>query len=169
MREPREPEALLTDDGVLIIGDGYEINANGTVAWDPTPVIIQLTRAGLLPYLYPEMNSQGVVRGWVVPLDVLPNCLAKLMGDTERFALGGLHHLHPEVGEHRWDFRSYRGTFGPGSLQLVVDYQTGRFYADIDLWNPYQDVVNWIGHSAEVVGPRLKRLGGWLARPFRRG
>src|SRR5688572_21238178 len=54
-----------------------------------------------------------------------------------RFAEGVLHKLHADVGEDLTDFRSYRGAFGKGSLQIVVDLTTGQFYADVDAWSPY--------------------------------
>lgn len=75
------------------------------------------------------------------------------------FASGLLHGLHPEVGNDRTDFRSYRGTFGPGSLQIVIDKKTGRFHADTDEWNPYEDVVSYLGHAfGEVVPNFFKKL-----------
>jgi hypothetical protein len=74
-----------------------------------------------------------------------------------RFNEGMLHRLHADVGNNLTDFRSTRGAFGQGSLQIVVDLTTGTFYADVDLFNPYQDVVNWVGHAGEVVA-------GWFRR-----
>lgn len=67
------------------------------------------------------------------------------------FAEGPLHELHRDVGPARHDFRSYRGSFGPGSLQIVYSPVTRQVYADIDQWNPYADVVGYVGHSVEVV------------------
>ena len=75
-----------------------------------------------------------------------------------RFANGELHKLHKEMGFDLQDFRSYRNTFGNGSLQIVINRQTGAFYADVDGWNPYQDVVNILGHTFGEVVPH------WFAR-----
>jgi hypothetical protein len=77
-----------------------------------------------------------------------------------RFAEGMLYGLHTDVGEDLTDFRSYRGTFGRGSLQIVIDKRTGAFYADIDQWNPYADVVNWVGHAFGEVVPHWFRKAG---------
>lgn len=109
----------------------------------------QLAAAGLLPLLVPtdvtETHVRAVVRG-----DALPGLLQRLDGDP-RFAHGSLHLLHVDVGAHRRDYRAYRGTFGRGALQVVLDARTGACYADIDRWNPYADVVNWVGHAGEVL------------------
>jgi hypothetical protein len=87
--------------------------------------------------------------------------IARLRNDT-RFAKGALHGLHEDVGEHRLDFRSYNGALGKGSLQLVIDKETGRFYCDLDDHNPYQDVVRFLGHAFGEVIPN------WVKRLFRR-
>ena len=122
------------------------------VALSETEVGRQLLLAGLAQHLYFVDVTPTTVRA-----RAYPGLLHALRAD-ERFASGGLHHLHPEVGSDRADFRSYRGTFGRGSLQIVVDLQTGAFYADVDQWNPYEDVVNWVGHAGEVLKGWWKRL-----------
>lgn len=72
------------------------------------------------------------------------------------FHEGNLHKLHADVGKRRTDFRSYKGKICPGSLQFVIDLDSGRFYSDIDAWNPYQDAINWFGHTfGEVIIPKL--------------
>lgn len=119
------------------------------------PVVQQLAAAGLLGYLTRVDLTETTVRAIAVP-----GLLTTLQQDR-RFAAGGLHLLHGDVGDNRRDFRSYRGTFGKGSLQIVLDATTGAFYADVDQWNPYADVVNYIGHGGEVVGNFTKRL--WRA------
>lgn len=116
-----------------------------------TEVGRQLIAAGVLSHLYELELFPTSVRGWSYPA-----LLFALRADP-RVVEGMLHGLHPEVGEVRTDFRSYRGTFGKGSLQIVVDCRTGRFYADVDQWNPYADVVNWVGHAGEVIA-------GWWRR-----
>ena len=71
---------------------------------------------------------------------------------------GWFHGLHPDVGEHRTDFRGHRNAFGHGSLQIVIDRVTGKYYADVDAFSPYEDVVNFVGHSSEVVGHFFGKL-----------
>jgi hypothetical protein len=114
-------------------------------------VLDQLERAGYLRYLLVRSATEKAVRG-TMNLAIV----AELWRDG-RFAQGALHYLHEDVGTHRMDFRSYRGAFGKGSLQIVLDWKTGECYADIDSWNPYEDVVSWVGHAGEVVR-------GWLRR-----
>lgn len=112
----------------------------------------QLQLAGALTHAKGAVTVEdGCVRGATGLLMVVA-----LRRDA-RFAEGTLHKLHADVGDNLTDFRSYRGAFGPGSLQIVVDLTTGQFYADVDLWNPYQDAVNWVGHAGEV-------LSGWWRR-----
>lgn len=75
-----------------------------------------------------------------------------------RFYEGIFHWLHPEVGYPRTEFRSFTHELIPGdsrSMQLVINTQTGKFYADIDRYN-YQDVVNIVGHTIiEVLWPKF--------------
>lgn len=86
-------------------------------------------------------------------LKLVWGCLRK---KPEIFQEGSLHRLHADVGKRRADFRSIKGKVCPGSLQVVVDLDSGRFYCDIDAWNPYQDLVNWVGHSFfEVLLPTV--------------
>lgn len=86
--------------------------------------------------------------------------LVQRLKADERFKCGILHGLHVDVGEHRVDFRGHRGTFGKGSLQIVMDRKTGAFYCDVDSFSPYEDVVGFIGHAAEVIRNRWRRWWG---------
>lgn len=116
----------------------------------------QLAKASLLPYVSDaEDKGHGVVG--FVNLAVLP-----LLRSDPRFAEGVFYGLHQDVGHHLTDFRSYNGALGSGSLQLVIDQATGRFWADIDKHNPYQDVVRFMGHAFVEVVP------GWLRKLFGR-
>ncbi len=115
-------------------------------------VFAQLHAAGLVPALRVYQFGPGSITGRV---DL--RVVHRLRADP-RFCEGPLHGLHADVGDDRLDFRSDRGAFGWGSLQIVIDKTTGRFYSDVDGWSPYMDAVNWIGHAGEV-------LRGW----FRRG
>jgi hypothetical protein len=98
----------------------------------------------------------------VGPISVAGTCelrmVAHVLRKDARFIEGFLHWLHVDVGPNRTDFRSVKGSVGVGSLQVVVDLKSGRFYSDVDGWNPYQDLVNWIGHTvSDVFGVGKKR------------
>ena len=114
-------------------------------------VFAQLEAAACVPF----------IREYVIaPHSVTGKCelrmVAHVLRVDPRFTEGDLHGLHVDVGKRRTDFRSQRNSIGRGSLQVVVDLDSGRFYADIDKWNPYQDAVNWVGHAVGEVIP------GWL-------
>jgi len=122
-----------------------------------TEIHAQLTAAGLSPYLVDTAASEYAVSG-----RLRIEAINVLRGDP-RFASGLLYQLHKDVGKHLTEFRAHPGELGPGSLQIVIDKTTGRFYADIDRFNPYSDLVNSIGHAFGEVVP------GWLKKVFRRG
>jgi hypothetical protein len=116
------------------------------------PVLYQLTQSGYLPDFY-EYQQNGQTLLGTVDLSIVE----RLLCDT-RFANGVFYGLHRDVGHDLIDFRSYRGTLGKGSLQLVIDQVTGLCYADIDIWNPYADLVGVVGHLfGEVIPHRVKR------------
>lgn len=112
----------------------------------------QLSDSGLLSYatnwVWNGHGYEGNFEPWVYDW---------LMSDTDDFAHGILYGFHTDVGRNLTDFRSYTGTFGPGSLQIVMDRNTGHFYADVDRFNPYQDVINAFGHLFGEVLPHLFR------------
>jgi len=115
-------------------------------------VLEQLDAAGVLSQSLSLEEREASVVGRL-PLMVI----GQLRAD-ERFAEGPLYKLHADVGEDLTEFRSYRGTLGRGSLQIVIDKETGRFYADVDAFNPYADLVNFVGHSSEVVAGVWRKL-----------
>lgn len=118
-----------------------------------TKVERHLQRAGYLD-LAEDLTTDGLNASGRFPVEVFDRLM-----DDERFANGELHALHDDVGEHRHDFRGYRNAFGAGSLQIVMDRKTGRFHADVDKYNPYQDVSNFLGHAfGEVVPNWFKRV-----------
>jgi hypothetical protein len=118
-----------------------------------SPVLAQIERAGYLPDFY-EYQENGMTLLGVVDVSLIDR-----LKEDRRFAYGIFYGLHRDVGTDLIDFRSYSGELGPGSLQLVIDKVTGTCYADIDAFNPYQDVVNVIGHLfGEVVWHRVRRL-----------
>lgn len=119
-------------------------------------VLEQIRKADLDGYLAEFETTETSIHGFV-PTPSLPALLAQLRKDN-RFAEGLFYGLHRDVGQALTDFRSFRGVLGEGSLQIVIDKETGRFYADVDKWNPYADVVNFLGHTGEVVAGFF---GGW--------
>lgn len=137
----------------------------GDLAVPPWPLVVtslaehavgkQLILAGIVPYIRTVEISELAVRGWTYQVGLLQH-----LREHPEFCEGVLHQLHQDVGEDRTEFRCFRGAFGKGSLQLVIDRSTGKFYADLDHWNPYEDVVNWVGHAGEVLGGWWRRIRG---------
>jgi hypothetical protein len=116
-------------------------------------VLEQIARAGYLPYLSEWERNGDTMIGMIHPSAV------ELLKADARFANGIFYGLHRDVGKNLIDFRSYNGELGEGSLQLVIDRRTGRFYADIDAHNPYQDVARVVGHLfGEVVPNAIRKL-----------
>lgn len=110
----------------------------------------QLKKAGLWPHLRPEFTqvSEFMVKGIVTNVEAF---ITTLRARTEEFQQGGLHGMHKHIGPNRTEFRSYRGTFGEGSLQIVVEKDMGRIEADVDAFSPYPDLVGFVGHAWEVL------------------
>lgn len=117
-----------------------------------TEVLAQLHMAGLLQFFPTLYVGPSSVSG-SVDLRVID-----FLRKDDRFLSGILHRLHPEVGEDRVEFRSIRGTFGDGSLQIVIGRDTERFHADVDAFSPYDDLVGFGGHTGEVAGHFFARL-----------
>lgn len=127
-----------------------------------TEILSQFQKAGVLPYVVtfdPHGGEDSSINGFL-------NVEAVAVLDQDpRFARGPLHALHADVGEPRTEFRAHPGEVGDGSLQIVINTETGRFYADIDRFSPYTDVVNSAGHAfAEVLPNWLKKIGRRLRR-----
>lgn len=115
--------------------------------------IRQLRAAGYFDMLTKIETLKAGLYG-VMDLAVVPRLLA-----DARFAHGIFYGLHTNVGQDLYDFRSHTGTFGKGSLQIVLDKKTGRAWCDVDGWSPYSDVVGVIGHLFRDVLPGWWR--GW--------
>lgn len=111
----------------------------------------QLFASGYLRYVS-EHTEAG--HGWYGRMDLA--VLPALRAD-DRFASGVFWGMHQDVGSHLCDYRSFNGKFGPGSLQLVIDRETGHFWADIDRHNPYEDLVRFFGHAFTEVLPGFFR------------
>lgn len=120
-------------------------------------VLQQLTDAGYLEYLdsYVEVPERRALIGFVKP-----GVVAKLKLD-DRFCSGPWHLLHADVGQPRCEFRSHTGKLGKGSVQWVINTETGACYVDIDRFSPYADLVGVVGHLGEVIG-------GWFRRTKQR-
>jgi hypothetical protein len=117
-----------------------------------TQVLDQIKASGLQDYFVSFIADGHAYRG-TVRLGILD----KLKVD-DGFCCGPLYRLHLDVGDNLIEYRSHTGSFGRGSLQIVIDQTTGRYYADIDRWSPYSDVVGVLGHMFSEVVP------GWFKR-----
>ena len=118
-----------------------------------TEVERQLEAAGYLDLIWSRTVVNGCLRANCTPT------LHHVLRSDDRFKEGIGHLLHADVGKHRVDFRSHRGEFGKGSLQIVIDRKTGALYADVDAHSPYDDVVGFVAHNAEVLKNKIK---GWF-------
>lgn len=114
-------------------------------------VLEQLEKAGYLADC-----AQLSVTGEAVRFVLFPSAVDRLRADKE-FASGPGYLYHKDIGDHLLDFRSFEGSFGKGSLQIVVDATSGEAYADIDKHNPYQDVVGFLTHNLGEVVPHTVR------------
>lgn len=111
----------------------------------------QIAQAGYLDYLSWIREFGETLEAFAV------QAIFRELRKDARFREGLLFGLHTNVGRKLTDFRSYRGAFGRGSLQLVIDRETGKCYADVDGWNPYADLIGFVAHSGEVIGHWLRR------------
>ena len=105
----------------------------------------------------PDPEKPHLLTGWI-SVAAIP----RLRTDA-RFASGIFHGLHPNVGEPRTDFRSHRHAIDglKGSLQIVVNTDTGRFEADVDAHPAYSDVAGMLAHNfGEVIPNWFKRVFG---------
>ena len=78
------------------------------------------------------------------------------IGNEGIFRRGLLHNQHKDIGPKRLDFRSDRGSLGPGSMQVVFSRLTGVVFIDMDEFNPYEDIASFLGHAREVCLNRLR-------------
>lgn len=116
----------------------------------------QLLAAGLGAYVRSCRVDDKGLRGRM-DLSVLPTLRA-----DARFVEGPFWGLHRDVGSDPTDFRAHGGSFGKGSLQIVIDQATGEYWADVDRFCPYSDAVGFLGHAFGEVIP------GWFRKVFRR-
>lgn len=110
----------------------------------------QLESAGLLNYLSWIEGDDDSIEAWAVAA-LIPD-----LRKDKRFVEGWGFWFHRNIGKHLTDFRGLRKAFGRGSLQIIVDKKTGRFYADVDRFSP-TDLIGMIGHSWEVLSNRFPK------------
>lgn len=116
-------------------------------------VMSQVRRAGASPHL---LNTN--VREQSVYADVRDMAsLMAALAQNGNMQQGALHRLHEDIGQKRTEFRGFKNAFGEGSLQIVLGLDTNRFYADVDKFSPYEDVVGIVGHSVEVIAHFFKK------------
>ncbi len=113
---------------------------------------------GVLPFL---TNFTFRARGFNAHTPDLRALIAFLDGHVDNggtgiFRKGWLHNRHKDVGPARIDYRSFRGALGKGSMQIVVSTTTGAVFIDMDEFNPYEDLVSFIGHAWEVARNRFR-------------
>jgi hypothetical protein len=89
--------------------------------------------------------------------DILNNTKLFINGGS----LGGFFHRKDVGGKPTLTIDLLRVPSGVSVFPVVVDTNTLKAYADIDRYNPYQDVANFLGHwFLEVVPWLAKRLFG---------
>ncbi|MGB7217659.1 MAG: hypothetical protein WBD07_02525, partial [Vicinamibacterales bacterium] len=89
------------------------------------------------------------------------SALSQYADPNATFTTGPLFGFHQEMllpGTDTVSYRSYNGTFGSGSLQLVVNTSTRQAHIDVDGYNPNQDLVSLFGHFYTEVLPDLFEL-----------
>ena len=117
-------------------------------------VWMQLEAAGIAAYLTePRLETKSVY----AQTDV---SLVAMLTAHPSFKRGIFHGCHPDLGpaKYRVDFRAHRKEFGKDhSLQVVMNKQTGKFYADLDLYSFYEDLAGAFGHTFLEVLPNWFR------------
>lgn len=79
----------------------------------------------------------------------------QILSRSPQFINANLGYLHDaELGEPCFDFRSItngNNCLGNLSLQINIGKTSGRARADLDKFNPVQDLSSFIGHIGEVL------------------
>ncbi len=118
----------------------------------------EIEASGTLPFLtdliWHERGFYGKVKNIAAFTAFLEGQLH--IGQTGIFRRGFLHGEHKDIGPRRLDFRSDRGSLGPGSMQVVFSRLTGVVFLDVDLYNPYEDIYSFVGHANEVLHNRFR-------------
>ena len=114
--------------------------------------------SGTLPFVTGLVWHERGFYGQVKDIKVFAAYLESRLhiGNEGIFRRGILQRRHKDIGAKRLDFRSDRGSLGPGSMQIVFSRLTGVVFIDMDEFNPYEDVASFFGHAREVCLNRLR-------------
>jgi len=115
--------------------------------------VVALRRYGVLPVAESLRGSgSGITFQFADPDSAL-----HILGQRGLFAQGPLGILHSKVlGGVITEYRSYRKQ-RPYSLHVVIG-KTGKVFADLDRFNPYQNLRQLIMHGVLEVAPHLLLL-----------
>ncbi len=122
-------------------------------------IILQLQAAGLDGSITQVSWDGGGFHATLAPWAI--DYLSSLASIDQFFTTGPLFGFHQELlvpGTETISYRSYNETYGPGSLQLVVNTSTRDVHVDVDSFNPNQDLVSLFGHTFTEVLPDLFEL-----------
>ena len=115
--------------------------------------VVALRTYGVLPVTESLRGSgSGIVFEFAHPVDAMA-----VLRQRGLFAQGPLGILHSKVlGGVVTEYRSYRKV-RPYSLHVVIG-KTGKVFADLDRFNPYQNIRHLIMHGVVEVAPHLLLL-----------
>src|SRR5438105_15817460 len=115
--------------------------------------VVALRTYGVLPVTESLRGSgSGIVFQFANPVEAL-----NVLRQRGLFAQGPLGILHSKVlGGVVTEYRSYRKR-RPYSLHVVIG-KTGKVFADLDRFNPYQNIHQLIMHGVVEVVPHLLLL-----------
>ena len=117
----------------------------------------QLVVSGYSRYVEPPQQDDDSLVG--ICSTLLRKALLEDCAQSDRnFKHLGFSPMHGGLG--RDEFRSIKGRYGPGSLQIVIRPVSPSFdawYADIDRFNPLQDVAGFLAHQFGAVIPSFFR------------
>lgn len=108
----------------------------------PERAIAQFRESGYWPWVLKFHTEKTGIRGTIAN----PPSFLVTIGANPKFLSGSGWILHKDVGNDLIDFRSIKGVFGKGSLQIVFDKKTGAFWSDVDRFNPYQGLYYQVCH-----------------------
>jgi hypothetical protein len=83
-----------------------------------------------------------------------PSLAVLMLRFSPYFLDAHLGYLHNQYVGSNYDFRSFtKGNFilGSQSLQINIGKESGLATADLDLFNPAQDLESLLGHTLEVL------------------
>jgi hypothetical protein len=130
---------------------GYPVMRRLTAVQNET--VVALRTYGVLPVPASLRGSgSGIVFQFANPGEAM-----RVLGQRGLFAQGPLGILHSKVLDGVvTEYRSYRKQ-RPYSLHVVIG-KTGKVFADLDRFNPYQNIRHLIMHGVVEVAPHLLLL-----------